>query len=229
MKKYLTLFALALLLLSTKQARAAENDPQFLVTWKTDTYTPAQYAGKALPTSKSRITISFDLIDNGTLVDLSKQPVRWFYGRNLVDAKQGLQTISIKLPEFIDGDKNFRIEIPSLKDTVLTYSVNIPIVQPEAVIEWPSLTNTLTTQSVEMRGLPYFFNVSDPGFLNFAWQVNGKTPLGTQSPDTLNLSLDTNTPTNTPIEIGLKIKNPQGVLEKDESFLELTYYPKIAQ
>ena len=59
---------LILYLVSGKNSLAAS--PQFLVSWQVENYAPAWYQGKIFPVKDTPIVVSFELIENGRLVNL---------------------------------------------------------------------------------------------------------------------------------------------------------------
>ncbi len=209
------------LILLAPTAFAAE----FFTTWHADTYTPPSFLGKALPTSKSRIRISFDLIDQGKIVDLSRHSVRWYYKNNLIEDAAGMHTLSLVLPEFVSGNQNFRIEIPEYKGTRLAHSLNIPLVDPKIVIEPPAASQEVRAPQFKVRAHPYFFNVTDIGALNFAWKINGRVPDGNQSPEVLDININPGAPSGTEINLDLTVKNPVNLIEQARQSLRLIYAP----
>ena len=47
--------------------------PQFLVNWQSKNFSPSWYQGKIFPTKDSTVEVSFELMDNNKIADLSKK------------------------------------------------------------------------------------------------------------------------------------------------------------
>src|SRR3989338_8026257 len=96
--------------------------PQFLVSWQAQSYAPARYQGKIFPTKGTPIVISFELIDNGKIVDLSKTAVRWYINDELVkneDNGLGIKSLQFNLPDYAGQETEIRIAIPDYKGSQL--------------------------------------------------------------------------------------------------------------
>ncbi|MCL5004571.1 MAG: hypothetical protein M1170_01335, partial [Patescibacteria group bacterium] len=74
----------ALFLFSSFNIAYAQSGYEFLTTWKADGFVPAWYEGKILPSRGSRVSVSFELLKNGKISDLSNVVVRWYVNDNLV-------------------------------------------------------------------------------------------------------------------------------------------------
>ncbi len=190
-------------------ARAQSTEPQMVITWKAyGSYVPPTYADKALPNQESRLTASLMLLSNGKPVDLSYQTIYWYLNNTLISSGIGDQSIIFspfgKAPAFL----NLEAELPSYNGATLTHSIQIPLVNPKAVIEAPHPSGQSSENPVVLQGTPYFFYVSDPGELSYTWSVNGQNPSAAENPQTLQISLDPSTPSGSSLNIGLTIANP---------------------
>ena len=112
--------------LSNAQAQQAR--PQFLLTWQTQSYTPAQFQGKALPTANSQITASAELINGGKILDISKNTIYWYLNDNLLSSGAGAQTVVFNAPPTSDSDHlELRVQLPDYEGSTLLKTVNIPL------------------------------------------------------------------------------------------------------
>lgn len=182
---------------------SAQAVPEFMATWKANSYVPPDYLGKVLPTGGTRIDMALELIDNGQLADLSQIEIRWLANNDIVSSGKGLKTFSFAADQF-KGDQTVNITIPSYKGNSLAKKVIIPLAKPEAVITGgPSLFSALL----------YFFNISGLSQVQFTWSANGvETPGIGKTPDILNLNLE-NLPKGTEISVGVRAQNVFNALE----------------
>lgn len=223
-KKILILAALVLFFLTAGILRstAQQTRPQFLITWRAESYAPPQFEGKILPTANSPITASFELFDGGGLVDLSKQTIHWYINNRLVGGGRGVQTIKFIAPSDAPDILGLRIQIPEFPGGFLLKVAQIPIVRPEAVIEAPYPDGQFSNVPLTVKGTPYFFNVKDPTFLSFVWSVNRETPQTSESPSELVVDLNPDAVSGSSLNIGLTIQNPANRLDSSSSNITLT-------
>ena len=59
---------------------------EYIISWRALNYVPANYKGKVLATDNSNIEISFDAVNQGKIVDLSKQKVEWRLNNNIINS-----------------------------------------------------------------------------------------------------------------------------------------------
>ena len=154
----------------------AQTAPEFLITWKANSYVPSEYQGKALPIADSIININLDLVVGGKIVDLSKNQVQWTLNGKLADSRLGLKNLNVRLNKLSNTNLNLIIKI-NYKGSELNKFVVIPVAEPEVVIK---IINKST-----LKANPYFFNVQNLNQLSFNWSVNNQKPGGT--PDLPNI------------------------------------------
>lgn len=200
-------------------------EPQFLVTWKAQSYTPASYEGKALPTSGSLVTVSFELIDKGKIIDLSKQTVYWYIDDLLLRSGQGIQRAAFNITLPTSGSQEITIQLPDYNGQVLNKIIKIPVVRPKAVIQAPYPDFLFSSLAVQLKALPFFFNIQKTTDLLFGWNVNGDTPSNAESPDTLLINLRSLPSSDFGLNIGLNVQNSNNSFESADSSLILNYIP----
>jgi|SRR3989344_1659217 len=143
--------------------------PEFLITWKANSYVPSEYQGKALPIADSIINIGLDLMVGGKIVDLSKNQVQWTLNGKLTDSGLGLKNLNVRLNKLSNTNLNLIIKI-NYKGSELNKFVVIPVAEPEVVIK--------TINKSTLKANPYFFNVQNLNQLSFNWSVNNQKPVG---------------------------------------------------
>lgn len=210
MKKVL-FFTILITLSGISVQSYAQNAPtsgvNILLTWKAGTYVPADFDGKIMPTSNSLITASAELIDNGKIVDLSKQNVYWYQNNNFLAGGVGKQTVSFKAPDITGGTFSLMAEIPNYSKGDQLKTIDIPVVRPEIVIESPFPSDKFSASPLKLAAQPYFFNTDSPSRLNFNWTVNGQSPSGAENPQVLNVKFNSMQPQST-LSISLSAQNP---------------------
>lgn len=191
----------------------AQQVPQFLVSWQANSFTPSWYQGKIFPTTGSRIDVKFELIDAGKIVDLSKTAVRWYINDNLVINE--VNGLGIKSYFFINNDYvgnniNLRISIPNYNGNTLDNVIDIPIANPEVVINVPYPDKLVSAGKLTLEAIPFFFNVSNNSNILFSWDANGQPTSATGNPF-LNLNIEA--AAGPEIDLGILIKNIANELE----------------
>ena len=168
---------------------SAQTSAEFLVSWQAKNYTPSEFKGKALPSRGSQVNASFELIQDGKLVNLSKTEVRWFLNKKLEKSGLGLKTISFFIPRAATGGQFLKISLPAYKGAKLEQSVFIPLAEPEIVIDAPYPDGRITAGNNIFTLLPYFFNnIITPQQLSVRWEANNLPAVAeSESPHVLNL------------------------------------------
>lgn len=175
----------------------AQTEPEFLITWKANSYVPPDYQGKILPIENSVITMALELIENGRIADLSRNEIRWSIGDE-VQSAFGKKSFSFQIGQFNRADQRIRVEILNYRGRILEKFIEIPLAKPEVFIQ------NLGNNAFEAK--PYFFNVNNLKQLIFSWSVNGQNAAGTvENPQILQLKIN-GQPIN-PIEIKLRVSN----------------------
>jgi len=196
----------------------AQASPQFLVSWRAQNYAPSWYPGKILPANKTPIEISFELIDNGKLADLSKTKVRWYINDNLIKNENdglGIKKIKFNIPDYAGNETEVRIIVVDyLGGEQIDKIIAIPTVSPETVIEAPYLNGEIGVGTSNFRALPFFFNITNLNNLSVEWSANEQKSEGFfDNPWLLNLNIDSKTPLGTEIRLSALVKNPSKELE----------------
>ncbi len=199
-------------------ANAQSATPQMVVTWQAyGSYVPPKYAGKALPNQESKLTASLELLSNGKPVDLSGQTIYWYLNNTLIGNTTGEQHIIFSpfgtAPAFL----TLKAELPNYNGNLLIQQIQIPLVNPKAVIEAPHPTGQFSENPITLQGMPYFFYVSDPAALSYLWSVNGQTATAAENPQTLKINLDPATPSESTFSASLTITNPNDSMSGGDS------------
>ncbi len=181
------LIALTALPLRPFAQTAPVTGPNILLTWSSNAYVPPGFSGKDMPTANSIITASAELVDNGKIINVSKQNIYWYQNNNFIDGGIGKQRISFSAPDVAGGTVSLRVEFPEYSKGSQLKTVNIQIARPEVVIEAPFPGGKFSSSPLTLIGQPYFFNIDSLSRLNFIWNVNGQSPQGAENPQVLNI------------------------------------------
>jgi len=192
--------------------------PQFLVSWQAEGYVPNWYRGKILPTNGTPVAISFELIDNGKIADLSKTKVRWYVNDNLVKNEEnglGIKALEINIPDYPGQETEIRISVVDYKGgETLDRIIKIPVVGPEVVIDSPYPDKKISPGLSIFQATPFFFNVKDLNSLSIEWSANEQKPKEfSVNPWLLNLNIGPETPKGTEIKLSVLVKNVLKELE----------------
>ncbi|MDO8466990.1 MAG: hypothetical protein Q7S83_02505 [bacterium] len=213
MSKYpLVLLALGYALLAIPGA--AQIVPEFIVTWRADSYVPPQYLGKALPGNETNIDLALEILDGGRLANLSDKEIRWLINGDALKSGTGLKNISF-IAEGVMGDQEVEVTVIGYKGgEPIAKSLIIPMTDPEAAIY--SGENTF-------RALLYFFNIKNLQQALINWSANGLAPEQSNpaQPDILNLDTS-GFPVGEDIEIQLQATNSKDPLETAGASITVT-------
>lgn len=191
----------------------AQSAPEFLVTWKANTYVPPEYQGKALPVPGSVIELAFEIIDNGQIANISQNRVRWTINNKVVSRANGQKRLTYQIPAFISGDLDLKITVLDYAGTDQEAFVTIPITRPKVIIDAPFVDSEIGAETAALGALSYFFTAAKIDELNFNWVVNSLKAAG----DVLRpwiLELDTSgNPSGRHISINLTVSNSQNAME----------------
>ncbi len=196
----------------------AQQAPEFLASWKASNYVPADYQGKALPSNSTNVEISFDLIDGGRIVDLSRNQVRWSINDQLFRSGIGVKAIQFTG----DGsEQTIRITVLDYNERDLDEFIVVPSARPEVAINTKAPSGQIGLGNYLFEALPYFFNINNPADLNINWQINGQGFVGlAEAPQFLNLNLTSEyVPGETELDISV---NARGIFQDLEGAFQRT-------
>ncbi len=201
------------------------SQPRFLTTWRSQNYAPSWYQGKILATKGSWMYVSFDLIENGRIVDLSKNKVRWYVNDKLKrneDDGLGIKNFYFGVDNYANDDINVRIVIVDYAGEQIGETIIIPLASPETVIGAPYSNRQLPNGTNIFNVYPFFFNIDDLSKLSFDWTVNGQSAESASgSADILKLNIDNLAPSGFGINIQAIIKNLADEMEFASSQIKL--------
>jgi hypothetical protein len=198
------------------------SNPKFLVTWEVNgSYVPPQYIGKALPSYASKITASVELVSQGKILNIQSETIYWYLDDVLIGGGEGVQNITFPPVGMPPDVLNLKVELPNYAGGYLTHTIEIPFVKPNVVLYMPFPGAKFSTNPVTVQAFPYYFNISSPSKLSYAWAVNGQTGGGAENPESAQVTLPAGTPAGTNIDVSVTVENPIGstVAAADENLI----------
>lgn len=199
----------------------AQTTSELILTWKSLSYVPADFGGKALPSEGTLVQVAADVISQGKPLNLSDQVIRWYLGGSLLKSARGAQNFSFR--PIKRGVSEVRVEIPGLPGGSLSKTLSIPVVKPEAVIVSPSPLGTFSGKEIILGASPYFFNISSLEDLELGWLINRKAPEDLSSPSVLTLAFSPEPEDGFRVTVELAIKNKIGAGESATDFVKLVF------
>lgn len=217
---------LVFVLFSGPNRSNAQQKPQFLITWSAESYVPPLFAGKILPTANSPITVSFEIIDGGKPVNLSKQTIYWYVNNGLFGAATNKQKTTFLAPKTAPSIIKVRIEIPNYPSGLLVKTLEVPVVRPEAIIEAPYPEKKFAERKILSKGVPYFFGIQPKPEFDFSWRANGAEGNRAEPYNEFVVDLTPYSPPGYKVNISLLVKNLKSELESASQVLFFTFSPQ---
>lgn len=155
------------------QARA---ETEIWTTWHAKNYVPASYKGRALPSYKSPVVVTLNLIEDGRPADIRKNEITWVINGRYVQSGTGMSRIT-----FESGRQEIQkidVTIAKYKNQNISKLIIIPTAKPEIIVDLPSINRTVKRGDNIINALPYFFNVDTLGDINLEWRTFGETFAG---------------------------------------------------
>lgn len=155
----------------------------FILSWSCDSYVPADYLGKALPTRGSRVKVV------ATPTKMLAQHPDTFYYRWLLDGDimgwaygVGKSTFEFTVGRWAGNDHEVESQILDAGENLLARNfITIPVVDPEIILAQPktdyAVKETLwaqTGQNISLTAIPLFFHIKNSSEVNFEWQMDNE-------------------------------------------------------
>jgi hypothetical protein len=102
------------------------------------------------------------------------------------------------------------VDLPQYSGGSLSHAINIPFVEPLAVIAAPYPNHEFSSNPLAVEGIPFFFNATSSDNLLFNWTVNGQTGSSAENPQVADITLPQGTQSGTNINVSLSIKGMVG-------------------
>lgn len=164
---------------SAKNTKAAAGN--FILAWSTDTYTPLNYAGKALPVYGSQIKVEA-LPTRKLTPDPEKIYYRWLLDDQVAGgaAGQGKSVFDFLVRRGAGDFHTIELQILNENwDVIDRYATAIKIINPEIMLyktdesySQEGEIKAKTNQEVKLTSKPFFFNIKNAAELELQWRIN---------------------------------------------------------
>lgn len=157
--------------------------------WRTNTFVPADYEGKALPIVGSTITLTAFPEIKG------ESPDNLLYTWS-VDAESRVRSVLGEQEFSFTVMKNvssvfISVEVSTLnQSSTASKAINISLVRPRVMLEPGTPIFLAPGEKLELTARPYYFNIARATDLQYEWAFGGKSALGIPpDPNTLTLAI----------------------------------------
>lgn len=225
---YLLILCMILIPLQTKATGVT-------LTWVTDTYTPLEYQGKALPTRGSNIEVAVQFNSPGT--NPNNLIFNWFINNKIQKQSSGLgkQTLKFQLSEGLFEKHLIRVKINDKNGSLINESETILLEpnEPEVVIRvknpflvFSDKYQFADNQDIEFIATPYFFNITNINDLEYQWKLNTQEAPQIDSNNLYALTLKIDQVTKTITQrLSLWVENVYNRIQRAQSTVEITIIP----
>jgi len=149
----------------------AENESDIILTWEADNFYPSDYQGKPKATPNSTINVSVLVIKNNQVVNTSNKNFVWLLDGKYLDDGYGKNKINFRVNKNRGQNHSITVRIKDGEEQ-LTKGINIPIKNPELIIDKKMPSNNISLGSqIKMKSTPYFFNIDSFNNIKFYWEI----------------------------------------------------------
>ncbi len=174
MKRYLAhVGILALLLSGTAQAAAVvPAPPELMLTWSAaNSFVPAAYAGRIMPSTDGMVTLAVQLVDNHKLVAQPDATFEWYINNRLVTSGKNITHFSFKTADYLSNN-SIRVRMTDYNTSAaIEKTLYLPQSRSLVAITTPYPNNGISLAGSMLEALPYFFPAKTLDEISFAWQV----------------------------------------------------------
>ena len=204
-------FILPLFFPAAVKAQAA---PTVIAAWKTDSYVPASFPGKALPSKDSAVTAAVEVLDGGRLANLSGTEIRWLLDNDELVSGFGKKTFQFRTDKEAEDAHELKITVLYRGAELISF-LTIPVAAPEVAIDFKMYRYQIKRGESRLKAVPYFFNIADPKKdMDYVWSSGNQITEGAEeNPDELLYEVSPETPIGDIINISVLARNIQKELE----------------
>lgn len=214
-------------------AQTVIQNVDFFVDWSSQTYAPAEYDGKALPTYGSKIILSATPL---SYINENNYIYNW-----LIDAEDnpdgnGNPIVSFIANKTSGGEHSVYLSITDKKAEKVIKEIGlvIPIFAPKTIIYKQTTAGAVlplnndnvfnSGSEVSLIALPFFFNkTAARQILDYQWKINNQKIGGAaDEPNKLSIAFPKNISAGTQYQLNLFIENPFDAFQFAEKNYKLT-------
>lgn len=192
--KILFLISLAglVIFMPTQSPQAQDISGDFILTWSADSYVPAAYQGKALPTRLSKVRV-VALPTKKLAYDPEKLYYRWLLDNEIAGKSggQGKSAFNFLVTHWGGNAHEIESQILDENENMLARNfISIPVVEAQTLLLQPASDYAAqdkitagTGQQLNLFASPLFFHIKNLAELNFEWNFDGQTLTSTDQKD----------------------------------------------
>jgi hypothetical protein len=192
---------------------AQNASPVVVFSWKSHTFVPSGYSGKALPVYGSRVELAADLLVGSSFVDPGTLFYSWSLNGSRLASGKGLRKTEFIAKSGPGASNYIRVEIDFLEQKI-TKNFFVESSEPRVVVEQQHSRNMLQGGQNLFIAKPFFFLAASLADFSFLWSFNG-SPLDQKLsiPDRFSVDILPGTPSGSPVGVGVEIQNKTNLLE----------------
>jgi len=191
--------------------------------WKTDTFVPPEYGGKALPTAGSRVTVSaLPEIRNENPDDLLYS---WYLdGESQVRSVGGEQDFTFVVAQ-TSGSVPVMVDVATPTGSLrIRKAITIPVVKPSVVLQPADAVSVARGAKTTVEALPYYFHIVTLNQLSYDWVFVGSSVRGVPpDPNVLSLIIPENSAAGAEW-LSLKTQNLSAPAEQTTANVQINVY-----
>lgn len=214
-------------------AQTVSQNIDFYIDWSAQTYAPAEYSGKTLPTYGSKITLSATPL---SYINENNYIYNWIIDAEDTPNDNGEPVASFISNKTSGGEHSIYLSITDKKAEKVIKEIGlvIPIFEPKTIIYnqtaagavLPLNNNNVfnSGSEVSLIALPFFFNKTASGkILDYQWKINNQKIGGVaDEPNKLSIAFPKNISAGTQYQLNLFIENPFDAFQFAEKNYKLT-------
>jgi len=205
-KQFFIITSLLIFVFFLQNAQASQFDADLL--WQTNTYVPADYQGRALPTRDSQILVIAMPIG----YNANSLYYNWYLDGDAMAhvSGKGKNEFTIYVNKWPNYNYRVEVQISNNQQILIHKSINIQVQEPLIIL--PGCENDIITASpgkiLNFTPVPYFFTSNQ---LAYNWYYNNQSK-GNEKNLQLNVGFDE--PIGSSNKLELIVNNPHNILEK---------------
>lgn len=201
------------------------------LSWYAQTYTPAWYQGKALPTPNSVVVVTATphIILNGVALKPENLVYTWgFENRDRLLTGVGKQSFSVQMSDQTDVDQQVRVTIEDMDQrirkegsmfiTTTSPHAGVYRLTPLGGIDPRVAVSTLSTfkhETIDLQTEPFFFPTRSKKDLRFQWTIGGLSPSGNpQNPFITTVEASDPKLENLPVSADISMPQPNNLIAR---------------
>jgi len=208
------------------------------LTWSTNTHTPPNYLGKALPTRGSIVEVV--AVISAQKIDSQKLIYNWFLDDNFQNVRsgEGKQVFKFNIGERASQKRTIKVIIKNKEGGVIGRSSYLTLTsqEPEIVLKTSAPLLNYSKFSLKYQvesdrkiiftAQPYFFNINNADDLDYQWVLGDKKAIQTDKQNLNNFTLWIDKiKTSFEQNLTIRAENKNNPLQRTRLIAEISFIP----